>query len=179
MTTFGNYATCYSVEQVEHQAQQQLLGLVQPEHSIRLTSFAPVWNSTYNSGNDYMQQHGFSVLGQSLKAWHDCQVASHVLAHNSVGSTALTGASTLTAAQSRVLGAAYEALCDGTDGLRIYMTLEQCKRSRILDGPKLETWVNGIIGRNYVQRLTDSAAAARAMGDDNNRLYKRARVGVY
>jgi len=182
-TTFASYDKCYSVEQVEHQGQQQLLGLVEPESNIQLTRHSPVWNSTYNCGTEYVRDHGFALLGESLKAWHDCRVPSHVLAHDSVGSTALTGASTLSADQSLVLGAAYEALCDGTDGMRIYLALEQAKRARILDGPKLGMWVDANMGADYVLRLAKAAAAAQAMGDggrgDGTRSNKRARVGVY
>lgn len=180
-TTFANYNTCYSVDQVEHQGQQQLLGLVEPERAIQLTRHAPAWSSTYNSGADYVRDHGFAMLGESLKAWHDCQVPSHVLAHDSVGSTALTGASTLSADQSLVLGAAYEALCDGTDGMRIYLALEQAKRARILDGPKLGMWVDANVGADYVLRLAKAAASAQAMGDGGfgDRAAKRAKVGAY
>ena len=179
-TAFASYDKCYSVDQVEHQAQQQLLGLVEPERAIELTKHAPAWNSSYNSGSDYVRDHGFALLAESLSAWHDCKVPSHVLAHNSVGSTALTGASTLSADQSLMLGAAYDALRDGTDGMRIYLALEQCKRARILDGPKLGMWVNANLGGDYVHRLAKTAAAAERMGDaDGDRVSKRARVGVY
>lgn len=178
MNTFGNYETCYSVEQINEQAQQQLLGLVQAEHNIQLTRHAPMWDSTFNSGTDYMHQHGFGVLAESLRAWHDCEVPSHVLAHASVGSTALTGASTLSADQSAALGAAYEALRDGTDGMRIYLTLEQCKRTRTLDGPKLGMWVDTNMGRDYVTRLS-KISAALAASDEENRHAKRPKVGAY
>ncbi|MAP24218.1 MAG: hypothetical protein CMM87_01615 [Rickettsiales bacterium] len=178
MTTFAKYDTCYSVEQVNEYAQQQLLALVHPEHEIQLTRHAPMWDSTFNSGTDYMHRHGFAVLGESLKAWHDCQVPSHVLAHDSVGSTALTGASTLSAKQSLALGVAYEALCDGTDGMRIYLALEQCKRERILDGPKLGMWVATNMGHDYITRLAKKAADLAAKGEDA-RQTKRARVSAY
>lgn len=178
MTSFATYDTCYSVEQINEQAQQQLFGLTQAEDTIQLTRHAPMWNSTFNSGTDYMRQHGFAVLGESLKAWHDCQVPSHVLAHNSVGSTALTGASTLSSEQSMALGAAYEALCDGTDGMRIYLALEQCKRMYALDGPKLGLWVDANLGYDYVTRLAKTAAALAAKGEDT-RDTKRARLSAY
>ena len=177
MNTFADYATCYSVEQINEHAQQQLFGLPQAEDAIQLTRHAPMWNSTFNSGTDYMRQHGFAVLAECLKTWHDCMVPSHVLAHNSVGSTALTGASTLSVQQSSALGAAYEALCDGTDGMRIYLALEQCKRTCTLDGIKLGAWVDTNLGHDYITRLAKTAAALAAKGEDM-RDAKRSRISA-
>ena len=176
MTTCANYDACYSVEQINEHAQQQLLGLVQAEPSIQLTRHAPMWDSTFNSGTDYMHRHGFAVLAESLRAWHDCEVPSHVLAHDSVGSTALTGASTLTTEQSMALGAAYEAMCNGEDGMRIYLALEKCKRTRTLDGPKLGMWVDTNMGHDYITRLAKNNAA---LADEDTYNAKRPRLSAH